>query len=421
MLISSRRTGPTLVSGSGAYVTDTEGKNYLDFVGGIGAVGLGHCHPDIVRVIGEQSRKLIGTGLYYSDALLELSEKIAAIVPAPLKKSFFVNSGTEASEGAVKLAMKYAFTKGREGYGVISLMRSFHGRLGVTSAITGRSDYKRGLAGFSTFPNAVHSPAPYCYRCPFKLKFPGCEVACAEFLEEIALCGLPGGAVAFMYEPILGVGGVIVPPDEYHTMIQKFCSKHDLLLIADEIFTGFGRTGKMFACEHWGMKPDIMSVAKVLGGVGMPIGAFIASEEVARAFDPSDHFSTFGGNPLSCKVASATIDLLTKNKIPENAEKIGNYIMEGLRELMSRFEIVGDVRGKGLLIGVELVKDKGSRAPAPQEAKKLVDEIRKKGVLMAATGIYGCTIRLSPPLIITEEDASKFLSLFKDSLKEVSG
>jgi 4-aminobutyrate aminotransferase-like enzyme len=153
----------------------------------------------------------------------------------------------------------------------------------------------------------------------------------------------------------------------------------------------------------------------------MPIGAFIASEEVARAFDPSDHFSTFGGNPLSCKVASATIDLLTKNKIPENAEKIGNYIMEGLRELMSRFEIVGDVRGKGLLIGVELVKDKGSRAPAPQEAKKLVDEIRKKGVLMAATGIYGCTIRLSPPLIITEEDASKFLSLFKDSLKEVSG
>ncbi|MDA4129197.1 MAG: aspartate aminotransferase family protein [Thaumarchaeota archaeon] len=419
-LLASRRSLPILIKGEGVHVTDSEGNEYLDFVGGIGAVGLGHCHPEIVKTIHEQSDKLIGTGLYYSDTLLELADKMAEIVPAPLKQSFFCNSGSEATEGAIKLALKNAFVTGKSGTGIISLMHSFHGRLGVTSAVTGRSDFKKGLFAYSAFSGAAHSPAPYCYRCTLNLSYPDCEIACANFLEEVHRYGLPGGAAAVMYEPILGVGGVIVPPDEYHDKIRKLCKENDIPLIVDEIFTGFGRTGKMFASEHWGIKPDIMCVGKILGGVGMPIAAFIASDEIAKSFDAGDHFSTFGGNPLCAKVASATIDVLKKNKIPENAERVGNYLMAELREMMKKYPMIGDVRGKGLLIGVEIVKDQIGKEPSPGEAKKLVELISKRGVLMATTGAFNCTLRLTPPLVLTEPDASNFLVHFEECLKSLT-
>jgi predicted acetylornithine/succinylornithine family transaminase len=404
-----------LVEGKGAVLRDLDGREYIDCFSGIAVTNIGHCHPRVVMAVKEQAAKLMHvSGLYYNIPMAKLAEKLAQISIGGLKKSFFCNSGAEAVEGAIKLAKKYAVRHGKIGSQVISLECSFHGRTALTLTITGQKKYKTNFGNFANVPGVVHAPAPYCYRCPFK--YPECDIWCARSLEDIIETNTTGDIAAFIAEPILGEGGIIVPPDEYLPLVQKICKEHEILFIADEIQTGFGRTGKMFASEHWNIQPDIITMAKGLGG-GLPIGAFMANDEIASAFSPGDHFSTFGGNPVCCAAALANIEALIEERIPEKAAELGKYAIERLNELAQKYKIIGDVRGKGLMIGVELVKDRESKTPAQEEAVKIREKMLEKGVLIGVGGLKKSTLRIQPCLTITKEQIDKALDALESTIK----
>ena len=401
------RTKLVITRGRGAEVWDAEGRKYLDLFSGIAVNNVGHCHPRVVEAIRRQSEELMHTSmLYYNETVLRLAEKLAGIVPRGLSRFFFANSGAEAVEGAVKLAKKYAAKRGMGGAQVIALDCSFHGRTSLALTLTGQKKYKQGLGNFANAPGVVHAPSPYCYRCPLGLRYPECGVACADALERVFEFRTSGEVAAVIVEPVQGEGGIIVPPDEYLPRVQNICREHGAAFIVDEVQTGLGRTGKIFAAEHWGLEPDIMTMAKALGG-GLPIGAIAAREEVANAFEPGDHFSTFGGNPVSCAAAIAAIDVLLDEKLHERAERLGNLLLKMFRDAQSEAELIGDVRGKGLMIGIELVKDKESKQPASDEANKTSEEALKKGIIIGVGGVRKNVIRIQPPLVVTEEQAQR--------------
>ena len=407
-----------LVEGKSALLKDINGKEYIDCFSGISVVNTGHCHPKVVEAAKEQLDKLIHcSGVYYSVPQTLLAEKLAQITPGDLKKTFFCNSGAEAVEGAIKLTKKHALKRGKAGLSVIALQGSFHGRTALALTLTGQKKYKAGLATFADYPGVVHAPTPYCYRCD--RKYPDCGMACAYAIEDIIELSTAGDVAALIAEPILGEGGIIVPPKEYWETVPKICRDHDIPLIIDEVQTGFGRTGVMFASEHWNLQSDIMTLAKGLGG-GMPIGAFSARDKIAAAFDPGDHFSTFGGNPVCCAAALANVNALINEKIPEKVRGLGEYTIERLRDLAEKYEIIGEVRGKGLMIGVELVKDRAKKTPDPESANKIRDEMREKGVLIGVGGTKKCTLRLQPCLTITREQMDKPLETLEEALKKVS-
>jgi len=406
-----------LLEGKGALVWDINGKEYIDCLSGISVTNTGHCPPKVVKAAKEQLDKLIHcSGLYYSIPQTLLAQKLAEITPKHLVKSFFCNSGAEAVEGAIKLTKKYALKKRKTGLGVIALECSFHGRTALALTLTGQKKYKVGLATFANYPGVVHAPAPYCFRC--KYEYPDCGFSCAYDIETIIELGTAGDVAAFIAEPILGEGGIIVPPKEYWQLVRKILRDHDILFILDEIQTGFGRTGKMFAFQHWNIQPDIITLAKGLGG-GLPIGAFIVKEEIASAFARGDHFSTFGGNPVCCAAALANIQALEENKISEKAANLGQYMIERLWELTEKYKIIGDVRGKGLMIGVELVKDRKKKTPAQEEAKKVRAKMLEKGVLIGVGGIKKCTLRLQPCLTITKEQIDRVLDALEKAFRTI--
>lgn len=409
------RSLPVLMHGKGAVVVDAEGKEYIDCHSGPSVLNVGYCHPAVVEAIEKQVKKLNFAPIeFFNLPLVELAKKLAEISPKPLKKSFFCNSGAEATEGAIKLAKKYSFLHGRSGANVVALMHSTHGRLGLSLSLTGHGDNKRGLGTFANYPGIIHVPPPYCYRCP--LEYPECTMYCATMLEENVECSGPGNVAAFLYEPILAGGGIIVPPEEYHSRVARICRDNDVALIIDEIQVGMGRTGKMFASEHWGIRPDIMTAAKALGG-GMAIAAFVATQEFGNAFEFRDHMSTFGGNPVACAAAVATIETIEKEKLIENAEKVGGILKQKIAELQKKHSVIGDVRGKGLLIGVELILDE-RKTPASGIARKAVGEARKRGVLLG--GVVGPkqnVLRITPTLTLTEGQASVVVDVLDQTLK----
>lgn len=409
-----------IVKGKGCYVEDTDGKKYLDCFAGIAVANLGHCHPKVVNAIQEQATKLHHcSNLYYTVPMAKLVEKLADVTPEDLKKSFLCNSGAEAVEGSIKLAKKYAFKKGKLGSEVISLDCSFHGRTALTLTLTGRKKYKSGLGGFANVPGILHAPAPYCYRCPMNLKYPECDIHCAKILEDVIECRTTGDVAAFILEPVMGEGGIMVPPPEYLPETCKICKDHDILFIADEVQSGFGRCGKMFAVEIWDIQPDIMTMAKGIAS-GMPIAAFIAKENIANAFEEGDHFSTYGGNPVVCAAALANIKIMVEEKIPERVEKIGGYLMEELQDLAKTHKVVGDIRGKGLMVGMELVKDRSKKTPAVDETRRVREEARKQGVLVGSGGIKKNVLRFEPPLIISEDQIDVLVNVLDTSLQKIS-
>jgi 4-aminobutyrate aminotransferase len=404
-----------IVEGKDAVVKDADGKEYIDCLSGIAVVNAGHCPEKLVRAGQEQMEKLIHcSGLYHNVPATLLAERIAKITPASLKKSFFVNSGAEAVEGAVKIAKKYAVKKGRTGAGLIALEGSFHGRLGLSLTLTGQAKYKKGFGSFAIFPGVVHAPMPYCYRCP--LSYPDCDIDCAKKVEDIIKYHTSADVAAMIVEPVMGEGGIIVPRAEYHELVQKICKDHDILYIADEVQSGFGRTGKMFAIEHWNIKPDIITMAKGLGA-GMPIGGYVTTDEIADSLQSGDHFSTFGGNPVSCAVASANIDYLQEEGLISNAEMVGGQILKSTSEIGSN--LIGDVRGKGLMIGIELVKNGSSKKPASDEAAAIAKEMMKRGVLVGTGGVKGNVLRIQPPLCITSEQANEVVQILEEEVKKV--
>ena len=338
-----------IVKGEMQYLYDHTGKQYLDFYGGVSVMNAGHCNPEIVEKICEQMRTLQHTTtIYLTQPIVDLAEKLSQITPWPLKRSFFCASGSEANEGAALLAQLY--TKKQK---FVAVHQGLHGRTKLTMNLT-------GLSMWRTDPNplsdVVHIPGAYCYRCAFGLTYPLCDLRCAKCIEDIIK---NGDFAAFIIEPIQGNGGIITPPPGYFKVIREILNKYNVLLITDEVQTGFGRTGEMFAIEHWDVEPDIMTMAKSLAN-GTPIGAFITNDRIASSYTRPGA-STTGGNPVSAAAALATIDVIEKYQLVQRAKDLGNYFKGKLKILQQSHGLLGDVRGKGLMLGVELVK--GIKSP----------------------------------------------------------
>ncbi len=414
-ILSFTRLEPiVIVEGRGASVWDMEGREYIDCYSGISVVNSGHCPQRVVEAIKRQAERLIHCGpyVYHNLPTTELAVKLAEISPKGLRKTFFGNSGAEANECALKLAKK--FTKRHE---IIALECSFHGRTIGTLSVTGQSRRRRYDMG-PYLSGVSFAPAPYCYRCPMERGYPECGLLCARRVEEVIEYQTSNNVAALIAEPILGEGGIIVPPDEYFKVVKEILEARGILLILDEVQTGFARTGRMFAVEHYGVEPDMMTLGKAIAA-GLPLGACMAREDVGEAFEPGDHLSTFGGNPICCAAALENIRLLEEEHLAERAEEKGRYLMKRLEELEETQSLIGDVRGKGLMVGVELVRDRGSKRPAVEEASRVRGEMRNMGVLIGVGGVKGSTLRLQPPLIISNEQLDRALEALEEALKRI--
>jgi len=399
----------------GTTITGSDGKTYLDCFSGISVVNAGHNHPKVIAAAKAQMDKLVHccTYVYYNPPAGRLAKRLAEIMPGKLQKTFFSNSGAEAIEGAMRLAKQ--FTGKKE---LIALTQSFHGRTAGTLSITGNLARKKGSGPYLS--GVAFAPAPHFYRCPFKTSTPDdCAAACAEAIDEAIRSQTSGDVAAFIAESVLGEGGIIVPPDNYFKYAKAVCDKHGLLFICDEVQSGFGRCGKMFAIEHYGVEPDIMCTAKGIAD-GFPLGAFTARPDVGGAFKPGDHLSTFGGNPVSCAAALANIDVMLDEKLPENSAARGEQILKRLRKFAESAPLIGDVRGKGLMIGVELVKDK-QKTPAVAETKEVRRLCREAGVLVGSGGTFANVVRLQPPLTLTAIEADRICDVVSDAVKKAAG
>ena len=405
------------VDGKQATLIDTEGKHYIDCFAGVAVVNAGHCHPKVVKAVKDQVEKITHLStLYYTVPMGALAKKLSEIVPiekGTIKKSFFCNSGTEANEHAVTLAKKY--TKKNE---AIGLQCGFYGRGGMTMGLSGLGAWRAGLGPF--MPGILHAPSYYCYRCPLGHTEgpPDCGYACAHYVEQMLKTETTQQVAAFVAEPIFGIGGCVHAPKEYFKIIREILEPNGILLIIDEVQTGFGRTGDMFAIEHYGVEPDIMSLAKGIAS-GVPMGAITSRASIADSY-PGPHFSTFGGNPLSCAAALASIEAIIEEDMPSNAAKVGAYMLKRLEEMQKKHEMLDDVQGRGLMIGAEIVTDKNSRKPAPNEVlNKIQTGAVERGVLFGRGGLYYNRIRIQPPLCLTKDEASKAMDVLDDVLTAV--
>jgi 4-aminobutyrate aminotransferase len=393
----------------GNYVYDTEGKEYLDFFGGIVTISVGHCNEKVTKAVQEQLNKLqhIST-LYPNEPHVRLAEKLAEIAPGRLQKSFFTNSGTEANETAVLVAQMH--TKCSD---VIALRHSYSGRSHLAMSLTAHSAWRlmpTPVAGIHHIPNA------YCYRCPFGLTYPSCDLKCAKDIEEAIQTTTSGRLAAFIAEPIQGIGGFITPPKEYFQEIVSIVRKYGGLFICDEVQTAWGRTGgKMFGIEHWGVEPDIMTFAKGLAN-GVPVGATIATPEVADSMKGMT-ISTFGGNPVTSVAALATLQVIEEENLVENARIMGQRLREGLENLKQKYSVIGDVRGMGLMQGLELVGE--SKRPDAEAVKRLFESTKANGLLIGKGGLMGNAIRITPPLNVTKDQVDQALKILDQSFSRM--
>ena len=385
------------------YVWDADGNQYLDFFGGIVTVSVGHCNDQVNAKVHRQLDTLqhVST-VFATEPQVALAKKIASISPdGKLTKSFFTNSGTEANETAILTARCY--TGNTE---IVALRHSYHGRSSLTMGLTGQGAWKLG----PSVPGVVHAHNAYCYRCPFGLTYPNCEVKCAQDVEELIRTTTGGRVAGFIGEPIQGVGGFITPPKEYFGIVEKIVREHGGIFISDEVQTGWGRTGgKWFGIEQWGVTPDIMTSAKGLGN-GAPIGMTIAKPEVADSVKGLT-ISTFGGNPVTTTQAKAVLDYIDENNLKQNCEQTGAYLRGRLQELKGKHELIGDVRGMGLLLALELVEDRQSKKPATAQTARVMEAAREQRILVGKGGMFGNVIRLSPPMNIERADVDQFIGM----------
>ncbi|MDH7485339.1 MAG: aspartate aminotransferase family protein [Anaerolineae bacterium] len=395
--------------GEGQYLYGVDGQKYLDFFGGILVVSVGHCHPKVTARVCEQVRTLQHTSTLYPHAnMVALAEKLAQIAPGRLQKSFFTNSGTEANETAVLLAR--IFTDQQE---VIALRHGYSGRSALAMTLTGHASWR---IGGTQILGIQHAHNAYCYRCPFGLTYPACDLRCAYDVENLIQTTTSGRVAAFIAEPIQGVGGFITPPPEYFQIVVDIVRRYGGIFICDEVQTGFGRTGgKWFGIEHWGVEPEIITCAKGIAN-GAPMGVTIAMPEVADSFRGLT-ISTFGGNPVSCAAALATIEVMEEETVRQNAQVVGDYLREKLEELKEKYPLVGDVRGMGLMQGVELVRE--GKEPARQEIARVFEATRRRGLLIGKGGLYGNVIRLAPPLTISKADVDEAVRILDEAFAEV--
>ncbi|MBM3740971.1 MAG: aspartate aminotransferase family protein [Acidobacteria bacterium] len=384
------------------YVFDADGNQYLDFFGGIVTISAGHCNPKVNRAVHEQIDRLehVST-VFATEPQAALAARLARISPqGRLTKSFFTNSGTEANETAIVTARCY--TGASE---IVALRHSYHGRSALAMTLTGHSNWR--LGGVSQ-PGVVHAHNAYCYRCPFGLTYPDCEVRCARDVEELIRTTTSGRIAAFIAEPIQGVGGFITPPPEYFRIVEEIVRRYGGLFISDEVQTAWGRTGgKWFGIEHYGVTPDILTSAKGLAN-GLPIAVTLARPEVADSLKGAT-ISTFGGNPVAATAARAVLDFIEEEDLRANAAETGAFLRARLEELQEKHPLIGEVRGMGLLQALELVRDRGTQEPATPETLELMEATRENRILVGRGGLYGNVIRISPPLNIGKADVDEFI------------
>jgi 4-aminobutyrate aminotransferase len=394
------------------FVWDADGNQYLDFFGGILTVSVGHCNDQVNRKVHEQVDKLqhVST-VFATEPQAALAKKVASLTPGGLTKSFFTNSGTEANEVAILAARLY--TGSSE---IVALRHSYHGRSSLAMALTANSAWRLGpplQAGIVFAHNA------YCYRCPFGLTYPDCGVRCARDLEELVRTTTSGRIAGFIAEPIQGVGGFITPPREYFGIVAEIVRKYGGVFISDEVQTAWGRTGnKWFGIEQWGVTPDIITSAKGLAN-GFPVGITAARPDIADAFKGAT-ISTFGGNPVATTAGKAVLDLIEGENLAANAADTGAYLRSHLEELQRKHTLIGEVRGMGLMLGVELVSDRQSKTPATAETLRLMEAARENRILLGRGGLYGNVLRISPPLNIRKGDVDDFIRQLDLSLTQVT-
>jgi 4-aminobutyrate aminotransferase/(S)-3-amino-2-methylpropionate transaminase len=402
--------------GKGAVLADLEGREYIDFAGGIGVMTVGHSHPKVVAAIKDQAEKFTHSCFMVVpyESALRLAEKLTKVTPGSFPKAvMFINSGAEAVENAVKIARYY--TKRPS---IITFENAFHGRTLLAMSLTSKvKPYKSGFGPFA--PEVYRMPYAYCYRCHFGLTYPGCSLTCANYLEEFFINHLaPENTAALLVEPIQGEGGFVTPPPGYFSKLKEICVAQGVLFIADEIQSGMGRTGKMFAIEHWGVEPDLITLAKGIAA-GMPLSAVVGRKEIMDAVHPSGLGGTFGGNPLSCRAALAVLEIFAEEQLLARAEILGTTLKERLISWQKQFELIGDVRGIGPMIALELVKDRETKEPAADEAKALVKFCFDKGLILLSCGTFGNVIRFLMPLVITSEQLDRGLTILEEGFNHL--
>ncbi len=401
---------PVVVSkASGFRVKDVEGNSYLDFFGGILTVSVGHANEEVNAAVTAQVNRLSHiSSLYPTVPVVNLAERLVKMTPDKLEKVFLHASGTEADETAVMLAQLY--TGNSE---IIALRHGYSGRSLLAQSLTGHAPWR----ALSTQVSAVkHALAPYCYRCPLKLNYPDCGVACAEDVQELIQTSTTGKIAGILVEPIQGVGGFITPPEEYFRIVAEIVWEHGGVFISDEVQTGFGRTGKTWGIDHYDVEPDMITTAKGIAN-GLPLAALISTKEIADSLKKNT-ISTFGGNPVSCAAANATLDIIERDNLADNAQQMGEILMDGLVNIQRDHQnIIGDVRGKGLMVGVELVVDETlkDRTPNPAAVDQVMEETKKRGLLIGRGGLYGNTLRIAPALNIGSDEVIEALAILKES------
>lgn len=402
----------TLVDGEGSRVRDDRGNEYLDAFGGIATNTLGYGDTEVAQAVADQAKKLTHTStLYFNEPQLDLAEAIADVAPDGMTKTFMSNSGSEANEMATMIART-----ARKSADILALEHAYHGRTMYTVGLAGMGNWRNF---FAQYPHVAFVPNPYCYRCPLGLTYPSCEIACAKSAKRVIETQTSGAPAAMIAETIAGVGGIITPPPEYFQVLKETLEPFGTLLIADEVQTAWGRMGDgIFGMPStYGVVPDIITSAKGLAS-GLPIGVTITRPELADVFQ-GPHINTFGGNPLSSRAACVTLDVIEKGDLVANAKRQGDALKAALVNLQQRYPLIGEVRGHGLMIGVELVRD-GNKTYAPQETNAILEEMRKRKVLIGKGGRFGNVLRIQPPLIFSSDDVAFFIQAFSESLEAIA-
>ena len=397
--------------GSMQYLWDIEGNKYLDFFGGIVTIGVGHCNPKVTSKINAQVNKLQHTStLFPNEAIVALAEKLAEITPGKLQKSFFTSSGTEANEAAIMLSRMAS-----PSYDIVALRHAYSGGSALAKSVTAQSAWRKGGVISVGISHAVN---PYCYRCPLHLTYPSCGAACAHDVENVIQTTTSGQIAAFIAEPIQGVGGFITPPKEYFKIVHRIVKQYGGAYISDEVQTGWGRTGKKWwGIEQWEVTPDIITSAKSMAN-GTPVGLTIATAELADKFQGLN-IATFGGNPVTSVAARAVIEVIEEENLMENTFVVGGYFRQKLEDLQQKYPLIGEVRGMGMMQALELVKDRQTKEPAPQETNAVLEAARNNGLLVGKGGMYGNVIRMAPPMNISKADVDEGIRLLDKSFSEV--
>lgn len=407
----SKTTDLVAEKASGCYITDVNGNEYLDFVQGIAVNALGHSHPSVVQAISEQASKLITASfnLVNYPSTLKFAEELSKVTPGELNVTFFSNGGAEANDGAIKLARNYTHRPA-----IIAFRGSFHGRTLAATSITGsNSKYRKGYEPL--LPSVYFTPYPTCYRCPYNTSVEKCSMECLQDLQRtFDYLVYPENVAAIIMEPVLGEGGYIVPPTKFVKAIRDICTQHGIMLIFDEIQSGFGRTGKWFASEHHDVLPDIMTLGKAIAG-GLPMSAIVSTKEIMDEWKPGQHGTTFGGHPVCAAAGLAVLKTMHDEKVIENVNVQGAYLKERLMDMKKKYPVLGDVRGLGLMIGGEFVNPDGSPSP------EIFNSVRKycldNKMLTLGCGVHANGFRFATPLNISREDLEKGLTIFENALK----